>query len=139
MICPVCNSDMIVVEHNQIELDYCTDCHGVWFDSEELELLLKSLGLESSELLLHNLLQSPEADSTEKKRNCPICRQKMKKTVIGEKQGILIDVCSFEDGLWFDGGEVAHLLKSLVSKGPGEPGAQGKIIDFLGETFKIGD
>jgi hypothetical protein len=130
---------MIVVEHNQIELDYCTDCHGVWFDSEELELLLKSLGLENSELLLHNLLQSAEAESAEKKRNCPICRQKMKKTLIGGAQEILLDVCSYEDGIWFDGGELNHLLKSLGGKGAGEPDAQGEIIDFLGETFKIGD
>jgi Zn-finger nucleic acid-binding protein len=136
MICPVCNSDMIVVEYNQIELDYCTSCHGVWFDSEELELLLKSFNLESSELLLHNLLQSPEAESTEKKRNCPLCKQKMKKTTIGEGHEILIDVCSYEDGLWFDGGEVTHLLKLLARKKSAEQESQEKIIDFMGETFK---
>jgi len=39
MICPVCKSDMIDVEYHQIELDYCTNCHGVWFDAEELGLL----------------------------------------------------------------------------------------------------
>ena len=38
---------MIVVERNRIELDHCTNCGGVWFDSHELELLLASFG-ESS-------------------------------------------------------------------------------------------
>ena len=56
MICPACKSDMIVVEHSQIELDYCTDCRGVWFDSGELELLLESMGLENPDLFLGNLL-----------------------------------------------------------------------------------
>ena len=52
MICPICKNDMIVVEHNKIELDYCLNCHGVWFDSGELELLLKSMKLESSDVFL---------------------------------------------------------------------------------------
>jgi len=47
MICPACKNDMIVVEHEDIELDYCTNCNGVWFDSGELELLLEAAGLES--------------------------------------------------------------------------------------------
>jgi len=36
MKCPVCNSLMIVVEHEKIELDYCLNCSGVWFDAEEV-------------------------------------------------------------------------------------------------------
>ena len=27
MICPVCKSDMVDVEYNRIELDYCTVCN----------------------------------------------------------------------------------------------------------------
>jgi len=50
MICPVCKCDMIVVEYHNIELDYCTTCKGVWFDSGELELLLESHGLEEAKL-----------------------------------------------------------------------------------------
>ena len=139
MICPVCNSDMIVVEHDDIELDYCSSCHGVWFDAEELELLLRSLNLESSELLLHTLLQSPETETPEKKRRCPICRQKMKKTTIGEEHKILLDACWSDDGLWFDGGEIVHLLKSLAEKKTGGQSSQEKVVSFLGETFQVGD
>lgn len=139
MICPLCNRGMIVVEHNQIELDYCTDCHGIWFDSVELELLLKSLNLESSELLLHNLIQSPEAESKEKKRDCPICRQRMKKITIVEKQEILVDVCPYEDGLWFDGGEVPRLLKALADEQSDKYSLQQKVIDFLIDTFRISE
>ena len=35
---------MIIVEHNDIELDYCTNCSGVWFDIGELEVLLEPVG-----------------------------------------------------------------------------------------------
>ena len=39
MRCPVCNNMMIVVERYDVELDYCINCHGIWFDFEELKFL----------------------------------------------------------------------------------------------------
>ena len=136
MICPVCKSDMIVVEHSKIELDYCTSCHGVWFDSGELELLLESVSLEPSSPFLNNILGSPETRSSEKKRKCPICNKKMKKTTIGQQPEILIDVCRQGDGLWFDGGEVEQLIRQLTKKQPEKLGSQQQIVSFLGEVFK---
>lgn len=136
MICPTCKSSMIVVEHSNTELDYCTNCHGVWFDSGELELLMESMELESPNQLLSDILNSPEAASPEKKRKCPLCGQKMKKTIIGEQPEILIDVCQQGDGLWFDGGEVDQLMKQLLRKPSKEGGPQQQVITFLGEVFQ---
>ena len=136
MICPACKSDMIVVEHSQIELDYCTNCHGVWFDSGELELLLESAGLEGLEPLLANLAGSTEARSAEKKRKCPICTRKMRKTVIGQEPEILLDVCQQGDGIWFDGGELDQLVEQLARKARGKPTPQQEILAFLQEVFK---
>ena len=136
MICPVCKEDTIVVEYNNIELDYCNDCHGVWFDSTELELLLQSMSLDSRNLLLDDILKSPEAMTQEKKRKCPICGQRMKKTTIGEHPGVLVDICPQEHGLWFDGGEVSQLIKQLATKQSGKADSQQKVITFLGEVFR---
>lgn len=136
MICPTCKSSMIVVEHNKVELDYCPNCQGVWFDSGELELLLESMSLESPNLFLSNILNSAEAKSPEKKRRCPICNQKMKKTTIGQQPKILIDVCQRRDGLWFDGSEVGHLIKQLAEELGEKPGSQQQVITFLGKVFQ---
>ncbi len=134
MICPACKNDMIVVEHNKIELDYCPECQGVWFDSGELELWLESMSLEDKNQFLSNILNSPPAQSLEKKRKCPICRQKMKKVTTGKDHGALIDVCRQEDGLWLDGGEVGQVVKHLTSELPTV--SQEKVLSFLGEVFK---
>jgi len=136
MICPVCKYNMIVVEYHNIELDYCTGCKGVWFDSGELELLLKSHGLEEATMFLDNILDSPGAISSEKKRKCPICGHKMKKTTIGEQPQILIDVCDREHGLWFDGGEVTQLIKHLAGKHPSEGDSREQVVSFLEEVFE---
>jgi len=134
MICPTCKSDMIVVEYNRIELDYCGNCHGVWFNTGELELLLGSLGLDSASLFLKSILEAEEAETAEKKRRCPLCRQKMKKVNLETK--VLVDVCSQGEGLWFDGGEVSELIRQLAKTMPVKPDAPQKVINFLGEVFK---
>ena len=136
MICPVCKCDMIVVEYHNIELDYCTGCKGVWFDSGELELLLESHSLEKTKVFLDGILNSLEAVSSEKKRNCPICRHKMKKTAIGEKPKILIDICRGEHGLWFDGGEVTQLISHLSKEHPPKRDSREQVISFLEEVFE---
>jgi len=136
MICPACKSDMLVVEYNKIELDYCTQCQGVWFDSGELELLLESLSLESPNQFLGNILNSKEAESSERKRKCPICGRKMKKTTLGQHPGILIDACRQGEGLWFDGGELGQLIKQIAREPSGKPDSQNQITAFLGEVFK---
>jgi len=126
---------MIVVEYHNIELDYCNSCKGVWFDSGELELLLKSYGLEEPKAFFDGIFNSQEAASPEKKRNCPICGHKLKKTAIGGQPEILIDVCRDKHGLWFDGGEVAQLIRHLAGEHPPEHDSKGQVISFLGEVF----
>ena len=136
MICPVCKHDMLVVEYHNIELDYCSSCKGVWFDSGELELLLKSHSLEETKAFLDGILNSAEAVSSEKKRDCPICGHKMKKTAISEQPAVLIDMCRDEHGLWFDGGEVTQLMRHLAGTHPPKHDSREQVIRFLEEVFE---
>ena len=136
MICPACKSDMIVVERDKIELDYCGKCGGVWFDSGELEILLASLGIGNSNAFLGGVIKGPEAKTPEGARRCPVCSDRMRKSTIGEQPKVLVDACKRGDGLWFDGGELDDLLTQLAS-GPLEgPDVEKKISAFLGDMFK---
>ena len=113
MQCPACKNIMIVVEHENIELDYSPECGGVWFDAGELELLLETMQLKTSILSLDSILTPPEAKSEEKKRKCPICSKKMKKVTLGHEPEVIIDTCPRGDGLWFDKGEVGQLIPPI--------------------------
>jgi uncharacterized protein len=135
MICPTCKHPMLVVEYQKIELDYCGNCQGIWFDAGELELMLGSIGIGETKSLLDSLLLSPPAPNNEKKRKCPICRRTMKKVNIGGTDHVIIDTCSREDGVWFDGGEVDHLVKFLSGKSPEKSGT-AKVFSFIKEVFQ---
>ena len=130
MRCPLDKSDMIVVEHQRIELDYCLECAGVWLDSGELDLLVSALKAEGAELSHSEIIEQQEAKVSEAKRKCPICGRKMNKVWIGKTPRVLIDSCPIGDGLWFDGGELAEVLcemQSIDSK---------SVISFLGKAFE---
>lgn len=136
MICPTCHDVMIVVEQDKIELDHCTSCSGVWFDSGELQLMLERMGLEGSALSVAKVTDLPGAKSAEKKRRCPICGQKMRKADIGQEPKVLIDVCPKGDGLWFDGGEIRQIIKQCAEKSCTELDSENRVLAFLGDAFK---
>jgi Zn-finger nucleic acid-binding protein len=107
MDCPVCKNAMITLELAEVEIDYCTDCGGIWLDTGELELLLGNH--EQAKKLLDSFKIS--ADYTEKPRKCPICLKKMQKIIVGSSTpALLIDKCSKGDGLWFDRGELQDII-----------------------------
>lgn len=127
MDCPVCRkSAMIVLELDEVEVDYCTECRGIWLDAGELELLL------GDESRAEGLLKSfQEAKTDEKKLKCPICLRKMDKVHVGELGGKqeLIDRCGRNHGLWFDRGELQNILKM------GNFDNEGRIKTLLGDLF----
>ncbi len=133
MRCPVDKSDMIVVEHKNIELDYCLKCTGVWFDAEELDLLVSSLQTKGSEIMPNDILRTQEAKVSETNRKCPVCGHKMDKVWIGQSPKVLIDSCPLGDGLWFDGGELHQVLCQMDTL---EQTGKGDVLSFLGETLQ---
>ncbi len=107
MDCPVCKNAMITLELQEVEIDHCIECGGIWLDAGELEMLLGE-----PEKARH-LLGSFKTDnkSTEKLRRCPICMKKMRKIIVGSsKPVLLIDKCRRGDGLWFDKGELQDIF-----------------------------
>ena len=126
MDCPVCKNAMITLELADVEIDYCTDCSGIWLDAGELELLLGEQG-KSKQLLDSFKIDSK---SPERARKCPICDKKMLKIIIGSTEpALLIDKCQKGDGLWFDKGELQDIMdRAKLDK-------DNKIQELLADMF----
>jgi uncharacterized protein len=135
MKCPVDKSDMIVVEHQKIEIDYCLKCAGVWFDSGELNLLVSALQAKEANTSPNELLTQQEAKVNETKRKCPVCGRKMDKAWIGQSPKVLIDNCPVGEGIWFDGGELHQVLCQMEASGKN---TEKNVISFLSNAFPTG-
>ena len=122
MNCPACKNPMIILELNQVEIDYCNSCKGIWLDSGELELIFSNSDQKSVGDSF-----APKSNHQEVGRRCPNCKKKMEKVEF-ENSGIILDRCSNNHGLWFDNGELKSLLKTSAD-------SNNKIIDLLKEMF----
>ena len=126
MDCPVCENAMITLELQQVEIDFCSECSGIWLDAGELEMLLQNPG-QAAKLLASF---TPDKKSTEKARKCPICRKKMQKVLVGTSGAkILLDKCKKDHGLWFDKGELHDILKKATLD------KDNKITKLLADMF----
>jgi len=125
MVCPVCKKPMLVLELQQIEIDYCQECEGIWLDAGELELLLDDTA-ESNKLMASF---SIDDDNSEKRYRCPVCSKKMNKVFVGNDKKVLIDKCRKNHGLWFDKGELHEVVKLCNLD------ENNKIVHLLNEMF----
>lgn len=98
---------MITLELEDVEIDHCLECGGIWLDAGELELLLGDPDKAKGTLGAFQV----DSKCTEALRKCPICDKKMQKIIVGEsKPALLIDKCRRGDGLWFDKGELHDIV-----------------------------
>ena len=126
MECPVDNNPMIVLELEQIEIDYCNHCDGIWLDAGELELMVET---EKEKEYLNSLFKQ-DLKSKEKSYRCPICSKNMIKVSVGNKEEVLIDKCPKNHGLWFDSGELEKVLQI------GSGNKENKILAILNKMFE---
>jgi len=110
------------MEYNDIEIDFCPECLGVWLDSEELPLIL---GADFDEQTLFTTSMTNEV-----KKLCPRCRTNMQKVSLPENNRIIYDVCPNRHGFWFDRGELEILVRDL----PEFPGTH-VFLQWLTEVF----
>jgi Zn-finger nucleic acid-binding protein len=115
----------VILELYQIEIDYCTNCHGIWLDGGELELLMQD-SEEKTELLNSFAV---DKKSGEKRIKCPICSKKMDKVLCGTENKVTLDKCGKHHGIWFNEGELERVVEM------GGLDKQDKIIGLLKEMF----
>ncbi|MBN1856157.1 MAG: zf-TFIIB domain-containing protein [Dehalococcoidia bacterium] len=132
MNCPRCKSGLVVVEYSDIELDWCPQCDGLWFDSGEMELLaMKTTHSEPNACLVPD----EPATTDEALLRCPLCRKKMHKRLLGKEQPVIVDVCPRCDGLWLDGGELEQVLSQSASTDAEEDSSSSAVLHHIRETF----
>jgi Zn-finger nucleic acid-binding protein len=113
---------MIILEYDQVELDYCPGCGGCWLDQGELELLLD---LSGEAVDLSTLSAAPKS-----KKRCPRCRKKLLREFF-PKTDIEVDICARDGGIWLDRGELIAIAQSR-----GEQPAARRLRAFFSNLFK---
>jgi Zn-finger nucleic acid-binding protein len=139
--CPVCLGSHLektrVGRGQDLELDHCRRCGGVWFELGEIQRLRHqpsrtfwnrvSPHSPDARTLCHSChapidRNAPECTSCGSRNtiDCPVCQQALEPQTY---QDIRLDVCNSCRGVWFDHSELAAIWKlSLEKTRPGRTG-----------------
>ncbi len=131
MQCVDGHADLIGLTFEDVRLDICPECKGVWFDAGELERcaekparkVLATFGDVVSRLANEGLKGPP--------RCCPRCSKPMDKERFLE--GAWIDRCPDHHGVWLDGGEMGTVQACLQAQNalPDTTGGGSPLLDFV--------
>jgi Zn-finger nucleic acid-binding protein len=111
MECPKCNSDMEKVTYENIEVDRCTNCRGIWFDMLEQE---KLKAMEGSQSIDAGDPKVGKKYDHVGKIDCPVCRTQMIRMVDAEQPHIWYEACTVCYGVFFDAGEFKDYKEETV-------------------------
>lgn len=111
MNCPNCQNTMINKKKDYVEIDFCESCNGLWLDLYEYDDVKKVLKIETK---TEEPYFVPSIRTNENSKKCPICDRIMEKLQIG--QGILLDRCPAQHGVWFDKGELSKFLNENIEE-----------------------
>jgi Zn-finger nucleic acid-binding protein len=113
---------MIILEYDQVELDYCPYCAGCWLDQGELELLL--------DMPLQALDLSAITAAPRSKKRCPRCRKKLLRENFPYTD-VEVDICPRDGGIWLDAGELVTIAQSRCDNFTSK-----QLKDFFHSVFK---
>lgn len=111
MDCPKCSKVLERITFNDIEVNRCTGCLGLWFDTLAKEDLVEMEGAESIDI------GAEQVDSHYNEMrdiDCPVCEQPMIPMVDKDQFHIKYEACAACYGLFFDAGEFTDLKDYTV-------------------------
>lgn len=108
MNCPKCSATEMMQETvEDVTIDRCPSCHGIWLDMLELEKLLAT---DPRPLLEEDRVFEAAPNVAGPRINCPRCQGTyLLKLNSREHPGTIVDSCTVCYGTWLDAGELARL------------------------------
>lgn len=113
MNCPKCGDVLSLDVYENVEVDRCVKCKGVWLDSGELKKIVQTKGetfdYQMIKDTIDNSFASVPKDEIKNQVNCPGCGESMKPVNYDYSSGIILDRCSQCGGIWLDENELAKV------------------------------
>jgi PAT family beta-lactamase induction signal transducer AmpG len=110
--CPKCHADMEQFEIEEVEVDRCTRCGGIWFDAGEVDLLRTR---ETAAAIDTGRASDGRRYDAIDEYRCPRCGGEMGQRVDPRQRHIRYESCVDCDGSFFDAGEFRDLSSLTIS------------------------
>jgi Zn-finger nucleic acid-binding protein len=111
--CVKCGQAMVAKMVEDVEIDYCPGCRGLWLDKDEINQLAAKTGQALGEL--RALVQEGgegQVSPEHRDRPCPACGGKMTVVLL---RSISLEHCLQCDGIFLDRGELDRAMEEFSS------------------------
>ncbi|HTB16542.1 MAG TPA: zf-TFIIB domain-containing protein [Bryobacteraceae bacterium] len=105
--CPVCKTALMAASIDSHDLLYCTQCHGMLFNMDNVLPLLDVL--REYRYWSRSSQARRDVDSG-RILNCPLCSHDMDKHLYGGGGNVDVDSCEPCSVLWLDRGELSRIV-----------------------------
>jgi Zn-finger nucleic acid-binding protein len=113
--CPRCSATLQAREYADLSVDECDNCGGLFLDPAMLDKLVAARDTPTGlRLALPKRAVSREVGV--RYIRCPVCSKMMNRQAFARISGVIIDICK-ADGMWFDAGELAEVLRFVEAGG----------------------
>ncbi len=137
--CPRCDVELFAGEKDEIHVEACGRCGGIWFGDEHAKRAL-ALGSRAAEELARKVeaVTRPKPKDDSKLLPCPECRALMKRMTVGGKGtalGPTVDAC-LRHGTWFDRDELRPAMRLMRGEDPlSASGVEARYLESLRSPF----
>jgi Zn-finger nucleic acid-binding protein len=115
MICPSCQAEVQTKLIENVEVDECRSCKGIWFDRDELRKV-KDQTEEDLQWMDFDIWKKQDLFRVySKAAKCPECNVNMATIEYGET-GVGIESCARCQGVWLDAGELQKIVDDLSTE-----------------------
>jgi len=116
MNCPICKNKKLssVILYN-VEVDYCPNCLGLWFEKDELGQAKDEKDRNLRWLDIDLWKREKDFKISYGIRLCPSCRVPLYEVYYGNS-GVIVDVCNLCQGIWLDRAEFKKITDWLKQK-----------------------
>jgi len=126
--CPNDGTVLTSISIENVPIDQCPVCSGMWLQRGELETLGEHHGKHLVPITIG------EVSVIDSKRRCPQDGEQLCQHEFADHSGIIIDQCPTCQGIWLEQTELSGILSYLDSDGadvPTEPTLSQKVMLFL--------
>ncbi|MCK5475341.1 MAG: zf-TFIIB domain-containing protein [Candidatus Pacebacteria bacterium] len=116
MKCPKCRlEDLKEIEINDVKIDRCKYCGGLWFDKDELKVTRDSRDKNLSWLDFDLWEDGSKLMVSGRSVNCPKDGKPLFKIKYGNTD-VMVDICLDCHGVWLDKNELDKIISELKEK-----------------------
>ena len=119
MKCPRCHGTLVAEKHQDLTIDQCGACGGIWLDEGELVTILsRTLKDLSKETIAQTIARRFAGIPTHEKESielCPKCFAKLNPVNYDYNSGVIMDYCPNQHGFWLDHTEIERLGEYKVA------------------------